>query len=209
MRSEPLFDASKDYGTYSAADWRKIEKSLGGIIDLDATTVIGKHPYSATDEHDKAMPLREALQNLANYYAAMARLKPVTRTGQIAFMKELQSEHETARKVLSGLDAAATDTVAAVTARLAGIREQIGELENMGSGSSGNAKKLHRKFWAELLDIWLALPIAPEQRSHDDLRISLHTCSAPIFPTETTTEALTAFSKAYFKPRQFRKRARF
>jgi hypothetical protein len=189
---EPLFDASKDHGTYSAADWRKIEKSLAGI-NLDVITVIGKYPYSATDEQDKAMPLREALQNLAGYYAALSQLKPVPRGERAGWLREEESRFEAAREVLSDIGAATTDTTAALTARITWAREQRAEIAAQGSASSKNAEKLHRKFWEDLRTVWLTLPI--EQRTHASLRAFLFACSAQIFPAVTKSGALIAFTK--------------
>ena len=94
----PPFDASKDYGTYSDADWRKIEKSLG--VDLDAV-MVSKYPFLAPEhpEQDKA-PLREALQNLANYYAALSRLKPMTRSERIDQLRQDEAALEAARRAM-------------------------------------------------------------------------------------------------------------
>jgi hypothetical protein len=223
MRAPVEFDPYKDYGAYSTADWRKIEKSLAGI-DLDATT-FSRYPYLAPEhpEQDKA-PLREALQNLANYYAALARLKPgVTTSELVAWLRQAEAAFEAAREQLhwvspfeAGDDmsqrrhAATTYNVAdaALQDAIALVRRRLGKLVAR-SGSSKNAEKLHRKFWTELLLLWRSLPIAPKQRTHADLRAFLHACSAPIFPAETKPGALMSFTKNTpdYKSRQFPKRA--
>jgi hypothetical protein len=192
---KPLFDADVLHGIYNVRDWQKIEKSLAGI-DLDATTVIGKYPYSTTDETDEVMPLREALQNLASYYAALAQLKPVPPSEQAGCLREEESKFEAAREVLSDIGAA---TPPRLTAKIAWARGQRKKLEAQGSASNKNAERLHRKFWGELLAVWLTLPAGPEQRTHESLRAFLLACSASIF--DTTPGALTAFTKDHFKPR--------
>lgn len=199
----PLFDPWKDYGTYSGADWRKIEKALAGV-DLDATMVGNEHP-----EQDK-VPLREALQDLANYYAARARLKPVLpRSERIDQLRQDEAAFEAARRAT-----VYPMVKGALAAEIDRVRRERDQLEAQ-SGRDGkewregneNAKKLHRKFWGELLSVWLTLRMAPERRTHENLRAFLHACSAPIFPADTTLGALTAFTKDNYKPRRFRKRA--
>ena len=223
MRAPVEFDPYKDYGAYNTADWQKIENSLAGI-DLGAT-VISKYPFLA-DEHpeqDKT-PLREALQNLANYYAARTRLKPVvTRSELTTWLEQAQAAFEAAREQLSWVSVEPDDDMsqrrhaattyyaadAALKDAIALTRRQLGKLVAMGSGSDKNAEKLHRKFWRELLQLWLSLPVAPGHRTHENLRAFLHACSAPIFPAATTPGALTAFTKNTpdYKSRRFPKRA--
>jgi hypothetical protein len=175
--SEPLFDADVDYGTYTAAHWREIEKSLGFALDA---------------------PRREALQDLAGYYAALSRLEPVPRNERIAFMEGLRSRYELAREVLSEIDAATADIDAVLTARIAWVQRWLDQLKAQGGRvGNENAKRQHRKFWEDLQTVWLTLPI--EQRTHASLRAFLFACSAPIF--DTTPGALTAFTKDHFKPR--------
>ena len=202
MRTPPPdeFDASKAYGTYSAADWRAIETSLAGI-DLDATTV-GKYPYLAPEhpEQDKA-PLREALQNFADYYAAKARLKPVTRSERIDLLKQDEATFEAAHKAT-----VYPMVKAALAVEIDRARHERAKLMNVESARGENAKRLHRKFWAELLRLWRDLPI--EQRTHENLRSFLYACSAPIFPANTTPAALTAFTEDHYKARRSGKRAR-
>jgi hypothetical protein len=85
----PLFDASAIYGEYSDADWRQIETSLAGI-DLDAATV--KDPFTEWDK----VPLREALQRIASYFAAFSRLKPATRSERIEQLRQDEAALEAA-----------------------------------------------------------------------------------------------------------------
>ena len=213
-RDESLFDANEDYGKYSDADWRQIKKSLAGI-DLDATVV--KDQYLNTE-----MPLREVLQGVASYYAARSCLKPVMRSERADWLRKAQASFELARAnlgaVFSGVDPDDFDQLrhtatayhaadAVLKDAIASTQRQLGKLVAMGSTSSKNAEKPHQKFWDELRVLWLALPIAPEQRTHENLRAFLHTCSVSIFPATTTPGALTAFTKDHYKPRQFRKRA--
>lgn len=200
MRDDkPLFNADVDYGTYTAAHWQEIEKSLAGI-DLDAT-MVSKYPYLAPEHPEQTRaPLREALQNLSNYYAALSRLKPVPRSELAAWLREEESRFETARGVLSDIGAATTDTAAMLTAWIANARGQRAKLVAQGGRiGNKNAKRLHRKFWDDLRTVWLTLPI--EQHTHASLRAFLFACSAPIFPANTAHGALTAFTKDHFKPR--------
>jgi hypothetical protein len=179
MRSEAeLFNADVLHGIYSDADWLNIEKSLGFTINA---------------------PLRETLQNLASYYAALAQLKPVPPSKQADGWQKEESRFEAAREALSDIG---TATPAALTARIAWALGQRKRLEAHGGRiGNKNAKRLHRKFWGELLGIWRTLPIASERRTHASLRAFLFACSAPIFPANTARGALTAFTKDHFKPR--------
>jgi hypothetical protein len=212
---KPLFDASQDYGRYTDTDWRKIENSLADI-DLDAVNV--GNPVADTET-----ALRVALQDIANYYAARSRLNPVTRSELITWLRQAEATFEAARQNLWAVDLASDDAdiiqrrragtthaTADVTLEevIALVRRRLGGLVNAGSSSGKNAERLHRKYWTELLQLWLALPIAPNQRTHATLHAFLQACSAPIFPAETTPGALRAFAIDHHKPRQLRKRAR-
>jgi hypothetical protein len=165
VRSEPLFDASKDHGTYSAVDWRNIEKSIAGVA-LDA-------------------PLRETLQDVANRYAAMALLEPVPRGERIAQRRQKQAVFEAAREQLGPTYAAASELQDAIALE----QREIDKLAAMPRTKT--AERLHRKFWRELLELWRSLPIAPEQCTHAGLRAFLRACSTPIFLEHTTPKALT------------------
>jgi hypothetical protein len=188
------FDPWKDFGAYSDVDWRAIERSLTGV-NLDAT-LINAYPYFAAEhpEQSKA-PLREALQNLANYYAAKAHLKPVPRAERIEQLQQDEAALEAACR--TGLHPWIRG---ALTAKIDEVQRQLDLLvAQRGRDGNENAKRLHRKFWGELLRLWLTLPI--ERRTHETLRTFLFACSAPIFPVETTRGALAAFTKDNFKPR--------
>jgi hypothetical protein len=87
------------------------------------------------------------------------------------------------------------------------IDEVQGQLDLLvaqsGRDGNKNAKRLHRKFWGELLAVWRDdLPIAPDRRSHKNLCAFLQACSAPIFPMETKHGALIAFAANTYKPRR-------
>jgi hypothetical protein len=201
-----IFDPYKDYGAYRAEDWQRIVSSLASI-NIDAT-LIDNHPYS-----DKA-PLREALQNIANYFGARAQLrKPMPRSEKAHYLEQAQIAFEAAQThvmdvlvdledqeyhhacaIYHALDNALKDAIAHV-------KRQRARLAGMGSSRSKNAGKLHREFWNTLLRVWLALPMASHRRTHDSLRTFLHACSMPIFPTDTTAGALIAFTKDQYKPR--------
>jgi hypothetical protein len=194
------FDASKAHGRYSDADWLTIEKSLAGI-DLDATPA-SKYPYLAPDHLEQGTaPLREALQNLAGYYAAKARLKPVTRSERIDLLKQDEAALEAARKAT-----VYPMVKTALAVEVDRVRRERAKLMNAESARGENAKRLHRKFWDELLRLWRDLPI--EQRTHENLRSFLYACSAPIFPENTMPTALTAFTEDHYKARRSGKRAR-
>jgi hypothetical protein len=210
----PPFDASRDYGKYNDADWRKIENSLADI-DLDDVNV--SNPVANAET-----PLRVALQDIANYYAARSHLNPVTRSELVIWLRQAKATFEAARKNLWAVDLASNGTNitqrrragtiagtadTALHEAIAMVRRRLGKLVIAGSGSSKNAERLHRKFWAELLQLWLALPMILSQRTHATLHAFLQASSAPIFPAETTPGALQAFIKDHYKPRQFRKRA--
>jgi hypothetical protein len=60
--------------------------------------------------------------------------------------------------------------------------------------SSTNARKKHREFWRQLTLLWQKLP-ATKKWQHKHLQDFLRACSKPLFPTETTDNALVSFTE--------------
>jgi hypothetical protein len=180
------FDALVVTGTYSA------EERLA--IQMEVAKLRGIEVNAALDE----------LQYLASYYSAVSRLaKMPTPKQQIPRVQKLLAALEMTRTALEdtylGCEALPGEEAYRVT-----LTDFIFELQQhraklMAIGNSGrlNAAQTHTDYWNKLAQWWNRRAGTPvQQRLYSpSLKDFLMACSAPIFPKETTIQAIASFIK--------------
>ena len=197
---EEPFYASENYG-YSDAEWIAVKRDLKTKLKIDiATTVQFAEPWS--DRKPTTRGLGDALQKLASYYGALARLEDHRLTPRQQAAK--------ATRMLTKLKAAvaaindyydAGDTVKLRIDSVNVLRDLILQIERLKQryeneaakhdGHRANPVATHTRFWLALMK--LARDLGETGKQHKLLCELLFICSKPLFPKATTQTALTAF----------------
>jgi hypothetical protein len=205
---------------FTEAQWRLIESSLAFPemrIDPDAEMVGGLFRVWG----QQPRPLREALSEVA-HYAALARGGKQPTPKQCA--EELRETLAAVERAFAALDH--TDDFgghidahlefppsdefslrcerdralqAAMTQKIAELKERIDQLEAMGTRSTDGRRSAHNDYWRALTRLWLGITegkVSKHRRRH--LCRFLHACSQPIFP-ETTQAMLDSFVRNFFR----------
>jgi hypothetical protein len=199
------FDAATDYGY--GAEWQTVARKLKAT-GIDATISVS-YAMPWDDLQPVTRPLSEVLQELAEYFGAMARLgdyTPPPRQHAGAVEKLLV----TVRAAAAGLE----DHYASGDATLRGrtliasrqlrelipdLERQLAELAAANDGRSETTVKTHTRYWLALIRLWWAIPgIARRQKN---LVAFLIVCSRPIFSTATTQSAVARFVAKNYRPK--------
>jgi hypothetical protein len=205
---------------FTEAQWRLIESSLAfpeTRIDPDAEMVGGLFRVWG----QQPRPLREALSEVA-HYAARAHAGKLPTPKQCAEeLREAQAAVEKAFAALTHTDDFSGHTdphleyptwdefclrherdrvlQAAITQKIAELRERIDQLEAMGTRSTESRRSAHNDYWRALTRLWLGITegkVSKHRRRH--LCRFLYACSQPIFP-ETTEQTLDSFVRNFFR----------
>jgi hypothetical protein len=182
--NEP-FNAVVDYG-YSPAQWAMVVRKLAELkIDI-AETIQFAEPWN--DRKPVTRPLGDALQELASYYGALARLEDHQLTPRQQAAK--------ANQMLTKLKAGDAGDLADLIPELERRKQRYDKLATTHNSRRNGAIKSHTRFWLVLMNIWRGLDEAGQQHKH--LREFLFICAEPIFPEATMATTLTAFIERYF-----------
>jgi hypothetical protein len=202
---EPFY-ASENYG-YGPVEWAKVVRDLKTKLKIDiADTVLFTEPWN--DRKPISKPLGDALQELASYYGALARLEDHRLTPRQRATK--------AKQILTKLKAAVTaindyhdagDTMELRVRSATVLRDLILQIEQrkqryekqaaMHNGRTENPIATHIRFWLALMKLWRAVPTSIGEQ-HKHLREFLMICSKPLFPAATREKTLTSFIERYF-----------
>ena len=154
-------------------------------------------------------PLGDALQELAGYYGALARLEDhrLTPKQQVAKAKQMLAKLKAAVAAIDDYH----DDGNSLELRTRGatvLRDLILQIERQKQrydkeaamathdGRRQNPVATHTRFWLALMEIWRGLDEAGQQHKH--LHEFLFICSKPVFPKATTEATLTSFIERYF-----------
>jgi hypothetical protein len=182
---EEPFDLSVDYG-YGPAQWAAIRRDLYTKLKIDvAKTIQFVEPWN--DQKPVTCPLSDALQELAGYYGALARLENHQLTPKQQAMK--------ANQMLTKLKASPAGELADLILELERRKQRYDKLAATHNSRRDNAIRTHTRFWLVLMNIWRSLDEAGQQHKH--LRDFLFICSKPVFAKATTEKTLTAFVERY------------
>jgi len=186
IQIEGLFNASENYG-YSPEQWAAVVRDLDAELKIDvATTIAFVEPWG--DRKPVSRPLGDAVQELAGYYGALARLEDHRLTPKQQAVK--------AKQILTKLKVSYVGELADLIPELERRKQRYDKLAATHNGRRDNPVRTHTRFWLELMKIWRALNGA--RRQHKHLRAFLFICSKPIFPKATTEPTLTSFIERYF-----------
>jgi hypothetical protein len=181
---EEPFNASVDYG-YSPEQWPTVVRKLAELnIDDVAKVIQFAEPWN--DRKPVTGPLGDALQELASYYGALARLEDHRLTPK--------QQAATATQILTKLKAKPGD-LADLIPELERRKQRYDKLAATHNSRRDGAIKTHTRFWLALMQIWRGLDKA--KQGHKNLNEFLLICSKPIFPKATTKTTLTAFIERY------------
>jgi hypothetical protein len=154
-------------------------------------------------------PLGDALQELAGYYGALARLEDhrLTPKQQVAKAKQMLAKLKAAVAAIDDYH----DDGNSLELRTRGatvLRDLILQIERQKQrydkeaamathdGRRQNPVATHTRFWLALMEIWRGLDVVGQQHKH--LGEFLFICSKPIFPQATTERTLTSFIERRF-----------
>jgi hypothetical protein len=173
------------FGGYTDAQWK--------AIGIDASIMI---PLMTGYKQ----PIREYLDELGVTYLRLPEHRrrqppPWQRTQR---RRELRATLAAARAALDDHDLGLGP--AALFARdeaRAALDLVIANIPNMAiPRSRTNAEKVHIEYWRELA---LVYKLKQPRHSAKDLIAFVHACSRPVFPRETTLEAVTSFAYRFCK----------
>ena len=182
---EEPFDASENYG-YRPAQWATIRRDLDTKLKIGvAKTVQFAEPWN--DRRPVMRPLGATLQELADYYGALARLEDHRLTPKQQAVKVMQ--------ILTKLKASYAGELADLIPDLERRKQRYDKLAATHNSRRDNAIKTHTRFWLALMALSRTLDEAGQQHKH--LHEFLFICSKPIFPKATTEKTLTAFIERY------------
>ena len=178
------FNASENYG-YSPVQWATVVHKLAEL-KIDVTkTVQFDEPWN--DHKSVTRPLSDALQELAGYYGALARLEDRRLTPRQQAAK--------AKQILTKLTASPAGELADLIPELERRKQRYDKQAATHNSRRENAIKTHTRFWLVLMKICRGLDAVGQQHKH--LREFLFICSKPIFAKPTTEATLTHFIERY------------
>jgi hypothetical protein len=204
-------------GTYTEAQWRKIENSLTRI-GIDLGMMVGapfrrREPWWQCDHANTLYrrPLSDALQEMAWFMGFAIRRDRAT---PLQKARRLQSQLNTFDSALHSLDdfvqtvpGAVADIVdpdsiinrakAALTEIINRGRSHIEKFKTMGPASRNNANKAHTLYWLELMRLWRGIAPLTTKHKHKHLSEFLFACSQSLFPG-TKHSTITAFVERQF-----------